>query len=118
MVWDSEVKVEVITLDDLVAKHGVPKYCKIDVESFELEVISGLTKKIGIVSYEFTSEYINHAMLVLENLIKLGYREFSASVGEAEKFYFQQWIPYFEIVPILMASASNNKDLWSDIYAR
>lgn len=115
--WDSEIEVEVVTLDELVAKYGTPKYCKIDVEGFELAVISGLTQKIGIVSYEFTAEYISHAMLILEKLIKLGYKEYNVSVGETETFSFRQWIPYYELIHVLMNSAANNKELWGDIYA-
>src|SRR5438045_6139082 len=33
--WDRTVDVEVVTLDDLIAAHGEPAFCKIDVEGFE-----------------------------------------------------------------------------------
>src|SRR6266480_4484200 len=32
--WDRSVEVDVVTLDDLVAIHGEPAFCKIDVEGF------------------------------------------------------------------------------------
>lgn len=117
-VWDQEVDIDIITLDDLVVAHGVPKYCKIDVEGYELEVIKGLSSKIGTISYEFTSEYITHAMLVLEELIRLGYKEYNVSLGEAPTYYFQDWIPYYEIVRVLLNSSSPDNLLWGDIYAR
>src|SRR4029453_2101788 len=40
--WDRSVEVAVVTLDELIATHGMPAFCKIDVEGFELDVLSGL----------------------------------------------------------------------------
>ena len=37
--WDRSVEVEVTTLDELIAEHGVPAFCKIDVEGFEADVL-------------------------------------------------------------------------------
>ena len=59
--WDKKIMVDVTTLDDLIIKFGEPNYIKIDVEGFEHEVILGLTKKSGIISFEFTSEFIDDA---------------------------------------------------------
>ena len=41
--WDRTVEVEVVTLDDLVMACGVPSFCKVGVEGFEAEVLSGLS---------------------------------------------------------------------------
>ena len=38
--WDSTVVVRCITLDDLILKYGMPRYCKIDVEGYEYKVLS------------------------------------------------------------------------------
>jgi hypothetical protein len=114
--WDSTAEVQIIPLDDLVQEFGVPRYCKIDVEGFELEVISGLSKRIGVISYEFTNEYMDHALQILQKLIKLGYESFNMSLGESDEFYFPKWQSYFEIASILHSSRSTN-GLWGDIYA-
>jgi FkbM family methyltransferase len=114
--WDSAVDVEIITLDDLVHLHGVPRYCKIDVEGFELEVIKGLSTKIGIISFEFTSEFIGHAFEIIGRLISLGYKKFNISLGEDDTFQFDNWLPYHELVAILQASRTT-ANLWGDIYA-
>lgn len=45
--------VETTTLDDLIQEHGVPSFCKIDVEGLELEVVKGLSVPIPILSLEF-----------------------------------------------------------------
>lgn len=115
-VWDASTEVEVIMLDDLVKEFGAPRYCKIDVEGYEREVIEGLSTRIGVISYEFTNEYMNHALEVLRKLIKLGYTKFNLSLGESEEFQFKQWIPYYELSAILH-SARDQAGLWGDIYA-
>lgn len=116
MVWDQQIEVQITTLDDLVSEFGTPRYCKIDVEGFERDVVRGLSSKIGVISFEFTSEYIEHSMEVIEMLIRLGYRHFNASVGDQPEFQWAEWAPYYEIVRALMLSSS--PDLWGDIYAR
>ena len=45
--------VPVITLDMAIAKYGVPHYCKIDVEGYELQVLMGLTSPVPLVSIEY-----------------------------------------------------------------
>src|SRR4051794_22619317 len=39
--WTRSVSVPVTTLDELIHKHGVPAFIKIDVEGFEAEVLAG-----------------------------------------------------------------------------
>jgi FkbM family methyltransferase len=116
MVWDQQLEVPITTLDDLVSEFGVPRYCKIDVEGFERDVVRGLSSRIGVISFEFTAEYIEHSLEVIEMLIRLGYRQFNVSVGDQPEFQWPEWVPYYEVVRALMLSPS--PDLWGDIYAR
>ncbi|MBT1072718.1 FkbM family methyltransferase [Pelotalea chapellei] len=116
MVWDQQIEVQITTLDDLVAEFGIPRFCKIDVEGFEREVVKGLSSKIGVLSYEFTAEYRDHSMEVLEMLIRLGYRQFNVSLGDQPDFQWPEWVPYYEVVEALTLSQS--PELWGDIYAR
>lgn len=55
--WEGErigtATVEVSTLDDQIARHGAPDYCKIDVEGWELEVLKGLHQAVAIISLEY-----------------------------------------------------------------
>ena len=80
-VWDQTALVEIVTLDDLIAQYGSPKYCKIDVEGYEREVLAGLTAKTGCLSFEFTAEFIDDASASLDHLTEIGYSRFNLSLG-------------------------------------
>jgi FkbM family methyltransferase len=47
--FEKTEKVKITTLDKLISKYGIPYFCKIDVEGFEYEVLSGLSKKIPLI---------------------------------------------------------------------
>lgn len=115
--WDAVVNVPVITLDMLVAQFGVPRYLKVDVEGFERQVLSGLTRRVGIISFEFTSEYIRHAFEVMGMLVKLGYTRFNVSVGEDDKFALPEWMPFYDLIPVIVQNVNQRPGLWGDIYA-
>jgi FkbM family methyltransferase len=51
--WASTIPVAMTTLDALIAEHGAPRYCKIDVEGLELEVLRGLSRPVPHLSFEF-----------------------------------------------------------------
>jgi FkbM family methyltransferase len=54
-----KITVPVTTLDALISRFGLPKYCKIDVEGFELNVLEGLSKRINLLSLEYHSDAKN-----------------------------------------------------------
>ena len=95
---------------------GVPRYCKIDVEGYEREVVRGLSKRVGVISYEFTHEFMDHALEVLRLLLRLDYTKFNLSIGDRSDFHFPKWVSFYEISSILHASRGSD-GLWGDIYA-
>lgn len=50
--FDESYIVETLTLDQLIASHGVPCYIKIDVEGFEYQVLKGLNQAVPFISIE------------------------------------------------------------------
>lgn len=116
-IWDSEILVEVTTLDELIKTYGLPSYIKIDVEGFELDVLMGLTQKAGIISFEFTSEFLDHSINCLDYLKKIGYEKFNFSIGERRKF-FCDWQNQNRLLEILKDQIKGDKLLWGDIYCR
>lgn len=114
--WDKKVDVPVTTLDTLISEFGVPAYCKIDVEGFEFEVISGLNQTIPLLSFEFTKEFIGRAKQCIAHLHALGFQEFNFKIAESDSYAINTWANPNE----LFSTIANIKDdlLWGDIYAR
>ena len=115
--WDQKIIVEMTTLDNLIKIYGVPKYIKIDVEGFELDVLLGLSQKAGIISFEFTSEFLDQTINCLNHLKKIGYQEYNFSIGERRKFY-THWSNTEDLIQELRNEITNDKLLWGDVYCR
>ena len=115
--WDQKISVEVTTLDHLIKIYGLPNYIKIDVEGFELDVLLGLSQKAGIISFEFTSEFLDQSIKCLSHLKKIGYSEFNLSIGESRKFFFE-WSNADNLILNLTNEIKKNKLLWGDIYCK
>ncbi len=115
--WESTEIIEVTTLDNLITQYGTPRYIKIDVEGFEKQVVSGLSQKAGVLSFEFTSEFFVNAKDICFYLERLGYRHFTFSIGEEEKFETDAgWVNCHALLNLLSSNMGRDDLLWGDIY--
>ena len=89
--WDSKQMVRVVTLDGLIRDHGLPSYIKIDVEGFELEVLSGLTQPVSLLSVEYLPGFIHLTNKVIDRIEQLGEYNFNPVVGEKASFLWPEW---------------------------
>lgn len=114
--WQEGDEVQTTTLDVLVAEHGTPVFCKIDVEGFEEQVLAGLSTPIPMVSLEFVSERYEATARVIDQLERLGGYEYNLVVGEENTFKLPTWASAEE----LLATLGSMRDamLFGDIYAR
>lgn len=114
--FSSEEEVPVLTLDTLIAEHGTPSFCKIDVEGYELEVLKGLGTALKLISIEFNREFWSETCACLELLARKASYRFNYTLGEAPVFRSQTWLSSGEV----MAELASLEDplLWGDIYAR
>jgi membrane glycosyltransferase len=90
-VWGRSVRVPMTTLDDLIARHGMPGFIKIDVEGLEAEVLAGLARPVAALSFEFTTIQRGTALACLERCVALGYARFNAALGESQIFVHGDW---------------------------
>jgi FkbM family methyltransferase len=81
--------VRVVTLDSLILEHGLPRFCKIDVEGFEAEVLRGLSWPLPALSFEvhnFDTAKIGACVERLDSLGDYGYLYSRAESYELEPF--------------------------------
>ncbi len=93
--WDGAVDVAVTTLDALIARHGVPVFCKVDVEGYEVEVLAGLSQPLRALSFEYLPPTHAHALAAVARLEALGAPvggyEFNYSPIETMRFVSDTW---------------------------
>jgi FkbM family methyltransferase len=114
--WNSWVEVDVVTLNDLLATHGEPAFCKVDVEGFELEVLMGLTRPLRALSFEYLPMAHDRTLAVLQRVEGLGSYEYNYSPIETMRFSSERWLD----APALVALLDDVRPLGrsGDVYAR
>jgi FkbM family methyltransferase len=115
--WDEKVVVPMTTLDDLIARFGVPDFCKIDVEGFELEVLRGLSRPVPTLSFEFTFEQLESRLEAVRHLGGLGMTRFNFSMGESLELALGEWLDASGIEAYLR-SLTASVDVFGDVYAQ
>lgn len=116
VVWDKSQRVKVLTLDSLIREHGVPDYIKIDVEGFELEVLSGLSHAVDLISFEFLPGFADLTHEVVGQIETLGDYEFNLAVGEKANLIWDAWLNSKELKDWISQQPAKSKS--ADIYAR
>jgi FkbM family methyltransferase len=114
--WGRTIDVPVVTLDELIAEYGVPSFCKLDVEGWEAEALSGLTRPLPALSVEFVAGQLQVAAACVRRLSELGRYEFNAVLGERRDLAPDGWRSAAAILAWLEAGASGASS--GDIYAR
>jgi len=117
--WDKVIKVEMTTLDQLIAKFGLPAFIKIDVEGYELLVLKGLSRSVKMISFEFTvPEQTNNAIDCISQIEKIGSNiECNYSIGESMIFAMKDWVSASSMKNFIL-SDDFAKIGFGDIYVR
>lgn len=116
--WNNQIEVCVSTLNDQINKYGKPRFCKIDVEGYELEVIKGLSEPISVISFEYTiPEFTDKAIKCIDHLTSIGKIECNYSVGETLKLALDSWLEPEKFIT-LFNQLHLNGIIDGDIYVR
>jgi FkbM family methyltransferase len=118
--WDRSVDVDVVTLDDLIAVHGSPAFCKIDVEGFEVAALTGLTTPLPALSFEYLPPAHAAALTALDLVEGLGataggYR-YNYSPIETMRLASDRWLEAADLVRLLDRFRPLGRS--GDVYAR
>lgn len=115
--WQRQLKIKVNTLDHLIGTFGLPKFCKIDVEGFEEEVLRGLTSAIPVISFEYTwPERAASVKKCFQILDRLGEYQCNFTVGEDMKLQLSNWVTADQIMKT--QNQREGESLFGDIYVK
>jgi FkbM family methyltransferase len=87
-----EIDVELTTLDALIADHGVPRFCKIDIEGYELEALRGLSRPIDFMTLEYNKAHLDQTAACLEELSRLGEPVVNFTLAEGFQPVSDHWM--------------------------
>jgi len=112
--WDTEIEVPGTTFDALMARHGAPAFAKIDVEGFEDVVLSGLSRPLPALSFEFTTIQREVAYRCLARLGSLGSWGFDLALGESQRLTFERWLTGAEMAAHIaeLSHEANSGDVY------
>jgi len=98
--WSEVEEVEVKKLDTLIKDYGIPDFCKIDVEGYELEILTHLSYEIPIIEFEFTGGFISNTINIIELLNKQN-TYYNFILNENPKFELKEWVNAKKMVTII-----------------
>lgn len=117
--WEGTINVKITTLDKLIEKYGIPMFCKIDVEGFELQVLKGLHSIIPYISFEYcVPEMHEQALNCLKHLNDLSPNAtYNYSIGETMQWTLKNWLNFSNFIQHVN-SKEFNTSLFGDIYIK
>lgn len=123
--WEGEVictsKVAVWTLDKAIQQFGIPQYCKIDVEGWELEVLRGLNQPLPLISLEFhqNAGEMKCAYACLDRLRSLAQIRVNITPREQSQLALERWLDVDEFKANFQAKFQGREEfLYGDLYVR
>jgi FkbM family methyltransferase len=95
-----ETSIRLSTLDRQIDAFGIPDYCKIDVEGWEIHVFEGLSQAIPLMSFEYhlSESEVTNALDVLERISSLGAYHCNLREPGRPHFALSEFIPIRDFI--------------------
>ena len=98
---EETITVDVYPLNRFIEQYGMPKFCKIDVEGYELQVMKGLSQLPDALSFEYhatSPEKVDHALACLKRIRSYG-ADVELNYTERTNLHFQSaaWMSIEEL---------------------
>jgi FkbM family methyltransferase len=118
--WEhrGQIPVRVRTLDAAIEEYGLPSFTKIDVEGYELQVLSGLSRALPALSFEFATETLETTRKCVRRIASLSDYRFQVSFGESMRFEATGWLTADEMIACIDTTLAGVEGGWGDLYAR
>ena len=113
--WNKKEKTSVNTLNHIIKKYGIPQYCKIDTEGYELNILSSLSHKIPIIEFEFTEGFLEDTIKIID-LLQSNQSQFNFILNEKTKFELNQWSSAEDFLKVFLNLPKKN--LHGNIFVR
>ena len=114
-------QVPVSTLDVAIEQFGVPRYCKIDVEGWELHVLQGLSRSISLISFEYHQNdcKMRDAYACLDRLGTLARIEVNITPREKSTLVLDNWVDAGEFRSVFeRICEGKDRFLYGDLFVR
>ena len=115
-IWNRNVNVPTVTLDELIRQYGIPFYIKIDIEGHEEEALKGLSACPPLLSFEFNRAFLESAIRALESGI-FDKARFNYTLVDPCKFELPNWVGRGDLVERIRQLPPDGPGL-GDIFAR
>jgi FkbM family methyltransferase len=115
------IQVPVSTLDRAIERFGLPQYCKIDVEGWELEVLRGLSHPISLISFEYHQGEgrMQDAYACLDRLRSSANIRINITPKERSEFAVDEWMDADEFRTMFQTQCEGREEfVYGDLYVR
>ncbi len=116
-----DLPVPVLTFDVARQTLGMPYFCKIDVEGWELELIKGMSEMPRVVCFEYHRDPANLAKTLecIERLASMAPIELNISPAESFRLHLADWMRSGEFIDWLRVDMPSSIEFgYGDVFAR
>lgn len=114
--WLTSVEVDVVTLDQLAQRYGIPAFVKVDAEGYDDHVLRGMTFRPAALSFEYNRYLPDVAVHCLKSPILSSGYEFNFSRGSEMEYSSEDWLGSAQLREQLSEFAGDAE--YGDVYAR